>query len=221
MLVWIGPAESVRDQTKTRMKLSLQYSGPLTSSSRHRNAVKQRIRTVFSPQLLGFCSVQEERRPRDLYFLSLPPGRTNLREGTLKGNRIVFQGAVGMQDRHCFVRLGKYTVIPLVTRPSNLLVSLHIHLYRREEPGGVIVTGGDLDNRLKTLFDALRMPHTSDEIPDDDPGADPRLFCLLEDDSLITEVTVETHRLFEPAANEERDTDVRLSVHIQLTWRDS
>lgn len=47
----------------------------------------------------------------------------------------------------------------------------------------MIRQGGDIDNQLKTLFDALRAPHDVAELPGgpSDGDQDP-LFCLLDDD---------------------------------------
>lgn len=57
--------------------------------------------------------------------------------------------------------------------------------------------GGDLDNQLKTLLDALRQPHATRELPtpDETPdeGEDP-FFCLLEDDQLVTRVDLSAFR---------------------------
>ena len=199
------------------MEVSLQYAGPLSASNR--NGAKQRLRAEFSPQLLGFC---KSLRPtgstiaHPFYWFSKPiASGYPMTEATIKGNRIVWPSPIGMPQTHCFVRLGNYVVVPIITRGSNLSASVHIHMYRRDDPGGIIM-GGDLDNRLKTLFDALRMPHSLDELPHEDPGPDPRLLCLLEDDSLITEITIETHRLFTPPAGTEAETDVRLSVHVDI-----
>jgi hypothetical protein len=74
---------------------------------------------------------------------------------------------------------------------------LNILFLRREEPGSVVTQGGDIDNRLKTLFDALRIPLTAGELPTGfAPGPDEKPFhCLLESDALITQVGVVTDRL--------------------------
>jgi hypothetical protein len=63
-------------------------------------------------------------------------------------------------------------------------------------PGDIIRQGGDIDNRLKTLFDALSMPASAQQMPvDPDVEADKRVFCLLEDDKLVTAVRVSNDRL--------------------------
>jgi hypothetical protein len=56
---------------------------------------------------------------------------------------------------------------------------------------------GDIDNRLKTLFDALQIPQSCSDV---DPPAerDGYLFVLLENDNLITDVRVTTDRLLTP-----------------------
>ncbi len=88
---------------------------------------------------------------------------------------------------------------PLVCKNLNLVAELNIIFLRPEHPGLIITKGGDIDNRLKTLFDALRMPQTQDEIKNNTPGeGENPFFCLLEDDNLITKVSVTTDRLLEP-----------------------
>jgi hypothetical protein len=81
---------------------------------------------------------------------------------------------------------------------------LDIVLNRRSEPGEIFVSGddgGDLDNRLKVLLDALRMPLSDKECPGNQCGPGERdgqwveLIALLEDDSLISKVTIEARRL--------------------------
>jgi hypothetical protein len=78
--------------------------------------------------------------------------------------------------------------------------------------------GGDIDNRLKTLFDALRMPSKAEAQQaniavraDDDP-----IHCLLQDDALVFKVNVETDRLLRPVANE-FDLVAIIQVRVLLT----
>jgi hypothetical protein len=87
-------------------------------------------------------------------------------------------------------------------------------MLRPEPPGALITQGGDIDNRLKTLFDALRMPHNLSELPKGsvpDVDQDP-FFCLLEDDNLITAVSVKTDRLLVPTENK---NEVHLDIQIE------
>jgi hypothetical protein len=94
---------------------------------------------------------------------------------------------------------------------------LDILFLRREKPGS-IVHGGDLDNRLKTLFDALRMPFDDSELGKVGPTSpDELLYCLLEDDSLISRVSVETHQLLDlPPAGSHGAADVDLMLHVTV-----
>ena len=85
----------------------------------------------------------------------------------------------------------------------------------RDDPPGSILRGGDIDNRLKTLFDALKMPREQKKVGDfsePEAGEDP-FFCLLEDDALITRATVETDTLLAPVTNESKD-DARVIVTV-------
>ncbi len=94
-------------------------------------------------------------------------------------------------------RVGPFRFVPLVTADLYMVCEPSIFMLKPEPPGAIVTQGGDTDNRLKTLFDALRFPKDMSELP---PGAvvekdqDP-FFCLLEDDALITAVSVKTDRL--------------------------
>jgi len=111
---------------------------------------------------------------------------------------------------------------PLVTERLNLIAELRITLLRPEPPGSIITQAGDIDNRLKTLFDALKVPTEPTAIPSGDApreGEDP-FYCLLEDDNLITKVQVETDRLLVECKN---PSEVVLLIHVttkatRLSW---
>jgi len=80
-----------------------------------------------------------------------------------------------------------------------LVCRLDILFLRRSPPGEIVKHGGDLDNRLKTLFDALRVPDSIGDNWQPEGSETPLFFCLLKDDALITEVNVSTDMLLEPA----------------------
>ena len=95
-----------------------------------------------------------------------------------------------------------FRYVPLVRDEISLLCSLSIVLLRRDGPGSVI-SAGDLDNRIKTLIDCLKIPKHRNELPS---GAAPKadedpFFVLLEDDNQVTGLTVETDVLLEPTEN--------------------
>jgi hypothetical protein len=94
--------------------------------------------------------------------------------------------------------------------------AVHILFLRRDSPGKIVSGGGDIDNRIKTLLDALKMP-TAGELP---PQATPQagetpFFCLVQDDKLITEMQVTTDRLLTPLADNEHANDVHLVIHVR------
>src|SRR6266480_1912891 len=107
--------------------------------------------------------------------------------------------------------VGKVIYLPLVRKSARLMAELDIFLLRNEMPGRIIVGGGDIDNRLKTLFDALRCPHSAKEAGSQS-HTDSEIYTLLEDDSLITAVSVTTDRLLEQCESEEALLIVRVSV---------
>lgn len=96
--------------------------------------------------------------------------------------------------------LGLFTFAPLITNEMNVVAELSLTLLRPEPPGHLITQGGDIDNRLKTLFDALTMPRHANALPKESSPNDGEtpFFCLLEDDNLITAVAVRTEQLLEP-----------------------
>ena len=111
---------------------------------------------------------------------------------------------------------GGWRFFPLASSLRNEVVGISITMLRPGlEAGHLIAQGGDIDNRLKTLFDSLRMPQGIAEIPPRDrpeDGEDP-FFCLLEDDKLITSVSVSTDRLLEPV---ESRSHVKLVIEVQI-----
>ena len=117
---------------------------------------------------------------------------------------------------------GGFRFAPLVCSKLRLVADLSVTLLRPEPPGQIVTQAGDIDNRLKTLLDALKMPSGADELPagaSPGPDEDP-FFCLLEDDNLITRLDVRTDRLLVPDAD---SSDVRLLLHVRtrptsVTW---
>ena len=108
-----------------------------------------------------------------------------------------------------FVKFGSCRFVPLISRTFKELCDFEITWLRNEEPGALI-QGGDLDNRLKTLFDALRIPQTEEEAA----GMTQEMcFCLLEDDVLIRNIRIKTGRLLEQMA---KDTDIHLTIEATV-----
>lgn len=109
--------------------------------------------------------------------------------------------------------IGQFKFAPLVTSRLNMIAELDISLLRPGPPGNLIVQSGDIDNRLKTLLDGLKVPKESTALPADEVPLDDEtpFFCLLEDDSLITALSVRTDRLLEASIN---PNEVLLLIHV-------
>jgi hypothetical protein len=60
--------------------------------------------------------------------------------------------------------------LPLINEATGVGCSLDILFLRRDPPGALIRSGGDIDNRVKVLFDALRMPRNDKEVHGDLAG---------------------------------------------------
>jgi len=86
---------------------------------------------------------------------------------------------------------------------------------RKGEPGSLIQRGGDVDNRIKTFLDGLRMPKADEmEFCGDRQTLPHPVHCLLEDDALVTAFSVKTGQLLtKPNGN---DSDVRLVVDVTV-----
>ena len=107
----------------------------------------------------------------------------------------------GPNEDYSFLRSrGAFQFAPLVTQTARLFAELDIVLLRPEPPGKLLTQGGDIDNRLKTLFDALTIPPQENSLPakaSPEPDETP-FFCVLEDDSLVTSVAIRATQLLEP-----------------------
>lgn len=94
---------------------------------------------------------------------------------------------------------GKVTLAPLVTFDLRLFVEVSVLLLRPRIPGCKPTDRSDTDNQLKTLIDALRVPSGAQRIESEIAATLPSPFyCLLEDDSLVTKVSLEAEQWLAP-----------------------
>jgi hypothetical protein len=108
-----------------------------------------------------------------------------------------------------------YRFLPLVSKKRGIACSLDILFLRRDSPGNLVASGGDIDNRIKVLFDGLRVPGYAEEVPSPPQEGEDPFFTLLEDDDLITDVRITTDRLLTPLESDERIHDVHLVLHAK------
>lgn len=195
------------------MEFRLLYEGELGSN---RNAAqKHSIRRTLHPQLRRLWSVNRnlqqlaERSCIPLLKKQNPPPTT-------EKERIAL-GIKAIGERWS---MDDYQLVPLVTRDHPVRCSLDILLLRSEEDR-FIFTRGDIDGRLKTLFDALRIPNNLRETGGVGPEEDETpLFCLLQDDKLITEVRVNTDQLLLlPKKKKLNANDSFVVIHVRLNHK--
>lgn len=176
------------------LEFKLMYKGKLKAegSGASRPAEKHMIRRQLHKQL------RELWRQSPLlngWFLNQTNGRPNIEF---------------LADR--FARCGN-RFLPLVREEHFHSCALDILFLRRDGPGSVIQSGGDIDNRVKVIFDALRIPDQCSGVGPPEEGESP-FFCLLQDDRLITEVKVTTERLLMPIEDAEHVNDVFLLIGV-------
>lgn len=188
------------------VRFRLTYEGPLITSANV--AEKHRIRKVFHRQLRRLWYSHPTLVPRTQHwmpplFLSSAPQKTY--------PNVIEHLADNWTENG-------FRYVPLVSKGdgplTGLTCQLEILMLRPLLPGGLL-TNSDIDNRLKTLFDSLRKPSGKQEtgaaMPDSDE--DP-FFVLLEDDRLITHLSVETDMLLQPVSTDPKSqgNDVRLVI---------
>ena len=165
------------------VKFTLYYKGPLKSNSRANE--KQRLRDVWRPQLeiafANFYQIQVSQVPEYL-------------------NSIFNRSSSGLNPAD-----GGWRFFPLVSdflfkKGSHL--ELDILMLRRGPLGNVVIHGGDIDNRLKTLFDSLQSP-SPEQCAKLGPCTKNIVFaCLLTDDRQISRVNVRTASLLDTTISE-------------------
>jgi hypothetical protein len=114
--------------------------------------------------------------------------------------------------------VGGQQFLPLVRESYGTVCALNI-LFLRQEAAGKVYQGGDLDNRIKTLLDALAMPQDPKATVVDQQDEKAPVFCLLEDDALVTGLAVETRRLLTRPGRPE--TEVRLIIEVDVRVPDA
>ncbi len=189
------------------MNFTLTYRGDLPSASGGNARVKEKhiLRKAFHKQLKELWRVQPTLLKMAQAKVSAP--------GAALGEYVTL--LENTANKHS---LSGFRFVPLVSLEQSLSCAVDILLLRRDHPGSLVKSGGDLDNRLKTIFDALRMPSNQSEVPPAcpvDPNEDP-FYVLLEDDSLITKVTVSSDRLLSPQEAGENINVVHLVIGVSV-----
>lgn len=203
------------------MKFRLTYEGPLRPTQReaedhqpHPHAPHQHtIRKCFHKQLkhlwatnkfLSTCRVHPK-------FYATPRPNDGAMWASDPNEMIPYLDAVATN----YHEYG-YKFVPLVRDHIDLMCSLDILFLRRDVPGS-IVSAGDIDNRLKTVIDALRRPKNAKEVVENPGAGEDPFFCLMEDDKQIDRLTIEADMLLDPPqAGEEDLRKARVVVTVEV-----
>jgi hypothetical protein len=204
------------------MEFRLIYEGSLKGSGNKPHVTnKHEIRKQIHKQLAELWKTHPTLNQMNTYVRppELPPSAPL---GGMKLSAAVRQGALGNHGltyvqtmANQFERCG-FHFVPLVSKRLNSACSLKILFLRRENPGDLLTQSGDIDNRIKTLFDALRVPKDGSEIVGQPEENENPFFCLLEDDCLVTDLSVTTDRLLTPLKEGQHKNEVVLIIQVKI-----
>jgi hypothetical protein len=172
--------------------------GP-AANSKHKHA----IRRYFHKQLLRLWQTKEPLVSRAAFHY-------HSEDHTSGHISIDKTGIELIADSHC---LGNQKFVPIVRREWALTCALEILILRPDH--FPVITSGDLDKRVKTLLDALRIPQVGEHCE----GEENPLFCLLENDNLVSEIRVTADLLMCPP--EQIVNDPKTNVFGDTTVRDT
>lgn len=219
------------------MRFTLHFEGLLPSSgNKGRIEAKWNIRKAFDPQLRelwvshpALRQVEDNRHfPRtggavltQVHHLHPGPVRPPLRQET--------SGHLGLGSVAPIIGEPKPEILdlcepiekhgawfrPLVRENYALHCGLNVTFLRKEPPGRVY-QGGDFDGRIKTLVDALAMPQHAEQVLEKNTNAAP-IYCLMEDDSMVSGFQVESERLLGDQNND--PSFVRLTILVDVRVR--
>lgn len=196
------------------MRFHLIYSGSLPASANKSKASDVvRIRKELSPQLERLWATHAGLKElREIGYKRRSNAIVQIDGNAYATPRMLCQHYPAYFD--CMInplQSGQKVYVPLVRESLHLTCELDILFLREQDPGALITQSGDIDGRIKTLLDALRMPDADEarRHPEQDGP-----FVLLENDSLVSRLDVDTDRLLTPAPAGEKE--VHLVIGVQL-----
>lgn len=93
-------------------------------------------------------------------------------------------------------KVGDIEFVSPISEKISTHADLTIQILSAGQGQKLTLTGGDIDNRVKTLLDSLQAPQSRQEIPSDcDVPDDGRIYSVLDDDKLVNSLTVRIGRL--------------------------
>ena len=113
--------------------------------------------------------------------------------------------------------VGGAKFFPLITPDLNLLAELDIQILH---PELLETPRADIDNRMKTLLDALKRPQSSHEIAENMDKSE-ICYTLLDDDHLVTKMTINTSHLLYKSPSPRKNHDYELLIIITVNIKAS
>ena len=198
--VYVNTGDPIEEENLLEFRLL--YQGDLPpSGNKGRPMEKHAIRRVFHPQLRRLWSVKPNlRQVAFRWFLNAPTGVAQaINQQNLKEEKEIADARFlsGIDQMGKYYAKAGYELVPLVVPEFTAQCSIDILVLR---PGERIVFDeqGDLDGQVRTIVDALRMPDNPGETGGAQPHEDERpLFCLLQNDKLISEIKVTADELLQ------------------------
>jgi hypothetical protein len=189
------------------MEFRLTYAGRLHANNERR----ERQRSL---------KVHELRREFHKQLSALWTSHPILQEVKKSGSTVnLYVGSGAPSLKTIFAHDG-FNWLPLVTRDNGLICAVDVLLLRTGPPGEALA---DVDNRLKPVFDALRMARNPGELGANTPTGQVRpdqdedpFYVVLEDDKLITHLAATTDTLLEPVPDVPPNEAVRLVINVTI-----
>lgn len=153
------------------MKFKLLYYGDILTNPKKRAQHIADIRMQFHPQLKKLVTLQPWN---NLTKFMMPDAKKS-----------------PVITRH----IGGIDWNPVISPTLKMIAELDILLMHPEIIG---VPHSDIDNRVKTILDGLRCPQNEHEIGQNTPNNIGPIYTLLDDDHLVTKLTVNTSHLLSP-----------------------
>ncbi|MEO1637300.1 MAG: hypothetical protein AAFS04_19715 [Cyanobacteria bacterium J06631_9] len=172
------------------MKFTVIYEGPLKPQKKADRDHKHSIHQQFHEQLKKLWQ--------------LPP------LSDLYDTAVGVQSSALARESGWVKNIGSVHFLPIVSQKSHTVAEVDITWFRNEAPGNLL-NSGDIDNRLKAICDALQIPPHG-QMPTSPLSAtrEAPFYCVVEDDALITGLSVKAERLLRPSNND----DVLLIIEV-------
>lgn len=179
------------------MKFTVIYEGPLKPQKKADRDHKHFIRQQFHEQLRNLWQLLPLSDLRGIAFGAQSPDLAATFEAALTDS------PVDTRESEWITSVNSIPFLPIVSQKSHTVAEIDITWFRKEAPGNLL-NSGDIDNRLKTICDALQIPPHG-QMPTSSISAtrEAPFYCVVEDDALITSLSVKAERLLRPSDNDD------------------